>query len=194
MAISFPRSFLTHKKPSRITIRPSKADGVATSPFDFTQQVYEFVGERWLADITFPPMARPDAEKWIAWLVSLRGHHGSFTMGDPNGTAPRGTASGSVTVTGSVRARTVTVSGSGTLLAGDWISIGNRYLHKVTADASLTGSVEIWPALRTTVSGASASTSNAVGQWMLAELPEWTIDRGGSVYQIGTVKAVEDMR
>jgi hypothetical protein len=198
MAITFPRAFLTHKKPSAINISMEKADGVAASPFDLSEQVYEWVGERWLAEISFPPMNRANAEAWIGWLTSLRGAFGSFTMGDPNGLTARGTASGSPTASGTIRARTITVAGgSGTLLVGDWISFSsNRWLHKVTADVTLGGSVsvEIWPALRAPLSGSAMAVTNPMGRWRLAEKPSWSIDQGGTMYHIAPVRAVEDMR
>lgn len=196
MAISYPLAFPTHKGVRSITIRQRKVVGLSMSPFSLIPQTYEHPGEMWEADITLPPMNRAAGEAWIAWLASLRGSVGSFTMGDPAGATSRGGASGSPTATGSIRARTITVSGgSGSLYAGDWISLGGRYLHKVLANVALGGSasVEIWPALRAAVSGAACTVNGATGRWFLAETPGWDIDVA-SIYRPQTIKALEDLR
>ncbi|HQS15041.1 hypothetical protein [Reyranella sp.] len=198
MAITFPRAFLTHRGPSEITIRQSNVVGMNVSPFSLVPQVYEWPGaERWEADIGFDPMDRATAEPWVAFFTSMRGPVGSFTMGDPAGASPRGTVSGSVTATGSVRSHTITLSGgTGTLLAGDWISFGSsRWLHKVMVDVTLgsTPSCEIWPSLRAALSSSALTYSGAKGRFMLTETPQWTIGPA-SVYERLTIKAIEDLR
>jgi len=198
MAFTFPRAFLTHRGPSEITIRQTNVVGMNVSPFSLVPQVYEWSGaERWEAEIGFDPMDRATAEPWVAFFSSMRGPVGSFTMGDPAGQTPRGTASGSVTATGSVRSHTITLSGgSGTLLAGDWISFdSSRRLHKVLADVTLGGtpSCEIWPALRATIASATVTYTGAKGRFMLTEPPQWTIGPA-SIYERLTIKAIEDLR
>lgn len=197
MAISFPLTFPTHRAPTGITIRQRNVVGMNVSPGSMVPQVYEWSGERWEADISLPPMVRADAEPWIAFAASLRGSVGYFTMGDPANDTPRGTASGSVTATGTVRARTITLGGgTGTLLAGDWISVGsNRWLHKVLANVTLgaTPSCEIWPALRGTLSSAAIAITAAKGRFMLIETPQWNIGPAG-IYEPMMLKAIEDLR
>lgn len=200
MAFTYPRAFLTIRGPSEITIRQTNVVGMNVSPFSLVPQVYKWPGaERWEADIGFDPMDRATAEQWIAFFGSMDGSVGSFTMGDPAGQTPRGTVAGSVTATGSARARTITLSGgtsSTTLLAGDWISFNsNRWLHKVMADVTLGGtpSCEIWPALRATIASATVTYTAAKGRFMLAETPQWTIGPA-SVYERLTIKAIEDLR
>lgn len=197
MAISFPRTFLTHRGPSEITIRQTNVVGMNVSPFSLVPQVYDWGGERWEMEIGFDPMERKDAEPWVAFFASLRGPVGSFTAGDPAGQTPRGTVSGSVTATGSIRSHTITLGGgSGTLSAGDWISFGsNRWLHKVVADVTLGGtpSCEIWPSLRAALSSSALTYTGAKGRFMLTETPQWTIGPA-SVYDRLTIKAIEDLR
>jgi hypothetical protein len=59
---------------------------------------------------------------------------------------------------------------AGTLLAGDYIQIGSgatARLHKVLVDRNGTGTIEIWPALRSAVTGATVTLTNTVGRFRL---------------------------
>lgn len=199
MAISFPLAFPTHRGPASVTIRPKSVNGMNVSPFSLVPQVYKWPGaERWEMDISFGPMSRANGEDWNAFFLSLEGPVGSFTMGDPSGQTPRGTATSGVTATGSVRATTITLAGSGTLLAGDWISFtSHRWLHKLKKSVTLSGggvSAEIWPGLRAALSSAATATTAAKGRFMLTtEMPEWSVGRDG-IHQPPMLKAIEDLR
>jgi uncharacterized protein involved in outer membrane biogenesis len=140
----------------------------------------------WQADVTLPPMHRSDAERWIAWLVSLRGPLGSFLLGDSISGTARGTAT-SATITGFTGDNSVTVAMTGTLLAGDYFQLGSggtATLHKVLQDQDGDGTLEIWPAIRTNQSAASATLSNAQGQFRLTTNEQsWNINNA-AVYGI----------
>jgi hypothetical protein len=94
MAITYPLSLPSHTGIRGVELRATNAVTVERSPFTFSSQVQASAGQMWQADVTLPPMKRADAEQWIAWLVSLRGQLGTFTMGDPLCKTPRGTALG----------------------------------------------------------------------------------------------------
>lgn len=196
MAISFPRTFPAIQ-PRGVTLRQHNVTGMNVSPGSLVPQVYKWPGERWELDLDFPPMYRAEAEELIAFVLSMEGPVGSFTMGDPSGQAPRGTAVSGVTATGAARSSTITLAGSGTLLAGDWISFqSHRWLHKLKTSVTLSGggvSCEIWPALRVSLSGAATATTGAKGRFMLLETPEWSMGTGG-IFQPPTLKALEDLR
>jgi hypothetical protein len=134
----------------------------------------------WQADITLPPMDRADAEEWNAFLTSLRGQFGTFLMGDPRGKVARGTAT-SATVTGTLGASSVTVTMTGTLLAGDYIQLGtglDATLHKVLVSRSSSGTLEIWPALRAARTAVSATIADAKGLFRLSTNDiGWTVDQ-----------------
>lgn len=174
MAISYPRPLLTHTGFESIELRAMNAVAISQSPFTFSTQVQAYQGQMWQADISLPPMPREDAEKWVAWLVSLRGQYGTFLLGDPLGASPRGTATAAV-INGSSGDNTVlaTVSNGDTLLAGDYIQLGSgssATLHKVLVDYTGTGSpadLEIWPALRSDKTTASAALTNPQGVFRL---------------------------
>ena len=73
---------------------------MSMSPFTYQQQAVAHAGQRWEVDVTLPAMNRADAEQWVAFLVSLRGRFGTFTLGDPVGASPRGSAGGTPLVNG----------------------------------------------------------------------------------------------
>jgi hypothetical protein len=197
MAISYPLALPTHTGIAEIELRTSNAVAYSQSPFTFAGQAHAYSGQMWQADVTLPPMHRPDAEKWVAWLVSLRGQLGDFYLGDPLGAKPRGVANtfagtpivsnqtgGTISVTGA------SLSKDGWLLAGDYIQIGtgsDATLHKVLQDADTNSSgnvsLEIWPHVRGTRSG-SVTVTNAKGRFRLASNEQsWNIN-STSIYGI----------
>ena len=136
-------------------------------------------------------MSRADAEQWIAFLVSLRGQFGTFTLGDPTGASPRGSAGGTPLVNGaSQTGGTLNIDGctasqTGWLKAGDYIQLGTAgtaTLHKVLADADSNGSgevsLDIWPYIRTApADDASVTLTNTVGRFRLASNQQnWNIN------------------
>jgi len=186
MAISYPLSLPTHTGVAEIELRAKNAVAYSQSPFTFAGQAHAYSGQTWLADVSLPPMQRADAEQWVAWLVSLRGQFGTFLLGDPLNTSPRGTAS-SATITGSTGDSSVSVTMTGTLLAGDYIQLGSAgtaTLHKVLQDQSGSGTLEVWPAIRSDQSNSSANLSSAQGRFRLSTNEQsWSINNA-SIYGI----------
>lgn len=170
MAIAFPLTMPSVGSIRSIEIRSNNAVAISQSPFTYESQAQKFPGQRWVADVSLAPMKRADAEQWVAWMLSLNGSYGTFLLGDPLGTQPRGTVS-SATITGSVGASSVAVTMTGTLLAGDWIQLGagiSASLHKVLVDQSGSGTLEIYPALRRNVTSEAVSFTNAKGVFRLS--------------------------
>lgn len=192
MAISYPVSTPTDIGIANITLRARNAVALTESPFSFKQQVIQHSGQRWEADVTIPPVRKDLVSPWVAMLMSLKGQYGTFLLGDPDYASPRGTAT-SATISGSAGAESVTVSMTGTLLAGDYIQLGSgssAKLHKVLQDQSGSGTLEIWPKLRTTYSSASADLTNPKGVFRLAgPVTEWSVD-SNSIYGL-SFSAVE---
>ena len=170
MAISYPLALPTVTGIRNVDIRAVNAVAYSASPFTFAGQAHAYPGQMWQADITLPAMNRSAAEEWIAFLLSLRGQFGTFLLGDPRACAPRGTAT-SATITGSAGDSSVSVAMMGTLLAGDYLQLGtgaDARLHKVLQNQSGNGTLEIWPALRSDRSSASAVLQNAKGVFRLS--------------------------
>ncbi len=170
MAISYPLSLPTNIGMASIELRAKNTVAVSSSPFTYKQTVYAYDGQMWEADVTLPPMNRDDAESWIAFLMSLKGRYGTFLLNDPSATSVRGTAT-SATITGSAGDSSVTVTMSGTLKAGDYLQLGSgndSTLHKVLADKSGSGTLEIWPKLRKARSSVTADLTSAKGLFRLS--------------------------
>ena len=179
MAITYPLALPTHTGIASIELRAVNSVAYSQSPFSFKGQAHAYSGEMWQADVSLPPMKRDDAERWIAFLMSLRGQYGTFLLGDPNGTSARGSAS-SASITGSAGSRSVTVSMTGTLKAGDYFSLGtgdDQRLYKVLVDQTNSGTLEIWPALRASASSASADLTTPQGRFRLSTNEQnWSIN------------------
>jgi len=208
MAISYPLSLLTHTGIASIELRATNAVAYSRSPFTFAGQAHEYAGKMWQADITLPPMARADAERWVAWLMSLKGQLGTFYLGDPLASTPLGSGrdSDTVLVDGAVSSGntiaidSAPVSTTDFLKAGDYMQIGSgtsRQLFKVLTDVDTDGTgsatVDVWPNVRTSISDNSAVTlESAQGVFRLASNEtSWSVNEA-SIYGItcGAVEAV----
>lgn len=179
MSISYPLNTPTNIGIANITLSAENAVAISQSPFTFQQQVVAHPGQRWAASISLPPMKRQDAEAWVAFLLSLYGQVGTFLLSDPNCPAPRGTAT-SATLTGTAGSTSPTITMTGTLLAGDYISLGSgssARLHKVVQDRSGNGTIEIWPALRSAYTSATVDLTEAKGRFRLKDnITQWSIN------------------
>jgi hypothetical protein len=183
MAISYPLDTPTTIGFESIELRAVNATITSQSPFSYKQQVISHTGQRWEASISIPSVLRDLAEPWVAFLTALKGQTGTFLLGDPLGATPRGTVT-SCTLTGNAGDESVTVTMTGSLLAGDYIQLGSgttARLHKVLVDQSGSGTLEIWPALRSTYSSATVTTTNAKGVFRLNQnMSSWQISNANS--------------
>ena len=195
---TYPISFLSHTGVRSVELRATNAVIYEMSPFTFAGQAQASSGQMWQADVTLPPMKREDAEKWIAWLVSLRGQFGTFNMGDPSAATPRGVATGTPRVNGaSQTGEDLNIDGctanvTGWLKAGDYIQLGaagTATLHKVLADVDTTASgqttLSLWPHIRSApANNATVVVSGTVGRWRLSSNESsWSVNEA-SVYGI----------
>lgn len=186
MAISYPLALPTSIGIAEITLTANNAVAISQSPFTFQQQIIRHPGQRWTASVTIPPVRRDLAEPWVAFLLAMNGPVGTFLLGDPNGKAPRGTAT-SATITGTAGSASPTITMTGTLLAGDYLQIGSgatATLHKVLQDRSGTGTIEIWPALRSDVTNATVTLTNTVGRFRLSGTQQSFNINDASIYGI----------
>jgi len=184
MAISYPLSLPTHTGIAEIELHAVNAVAYSQSPFTFAGQAHAYAGEMWQADIKLPPMKREDAEKWIAFLISLRGQYGTFRLSDPTAATLQGTATG-MTITGGAGDRTITsvVTSGRTLKTGDYFGIvsGGKYrLHKVLEDYVGSGAsknMEIWPALRDSYTNLNVDLTAAEGEFRLSSNQQsWSVN------------------
>lgn len=194
MAITYPRPLPTSIGIASITLRAVNQTAMTMSPFTYKQQIHTHVGKRWEAEVQIPPVRADLAEDWIAWLLSLNGMSGSFLMGDPNRTTPRGSAgttAGTPVVNGanqtgsSLAIDGLPASATGYLKAGDYIQLGSgatATLYKVVVDVDTNSSgeatLDLWPNIVTApTDGATVVVTDTVGRWRLnSGQQEWSID------------------
>ena len=180
MAISYPLNTPTTIGIESIELRAMNAVAISQSPFTYKQQVVAHQGQIWSASVSIPSVRRDLAADWKAMLVALKGSVGTFLLGDPDYATPRGTVSGTPTLSGTAGDSTVSVTMTGTLLAGDYIQLGTgsaARLHQVLVDQSGSGNLEIWPDLRSTYSGETVIYSSPKGVFRLGNsTTSWSID------------------
>jgi len=186
LAITYPLALPTSIGIAQITLSANNAVAISQSPFTFQQQIIRHPGQRWTASVSIPPVRRDLAEPWIAFLLALNGPVGTFLLGDPNAKAPQGTAT-SATITGTAGSASPEITMTGTLLAGDYIQIGSgatATLHKVLQDRNGTGTIEIWPALRSEVTSATVTLADTVGRFRLSGTQQSFNINDASIYGI----------
>jgi hypothetical protein len=149
MAITYPLAFPTSFGFSTFSIGIDHAVGVTESPFTFEAQVQEHQGEAWEISGTLDLLDRAQAEEYNAFIASLRGRFGTFTVSPAGSETARGIATGTPLVNGAAQTGQElitdgwTPSQTGILLAGDFIQLGTgstATLHRVLADVNSDGS------------------------------------------------------
>lgn len=193
MAISYPLTVPSHNF-RRLVMRANTQVSVTRSPYTLRDQVQDFAGQLWVAEVTLPTLKRipegdeDSAEDWTAFFLKLNGPKGTFLMGDPSKKTPRGSWAGAPVTNGANQyGTTLDVSGFtpdevGVAKAGDHFQIGyNLYcnLNDVDADGSGEATLDIWPRVRATyANGTALVTSSPKGTWRLVEpdIPLYNVD------------------
>lgn len=182
MAISYPLNTPTTIGIESIELRAVNAVAVSQSPFTYKQQVISHQGQIWSASVSIPSVRRDLAAEWKAMLVALKGPVGTFLLGDPDYVTPRGTVTGTPTLSGNAGDATPNITLTGTLLAGDYIQLGTgsaARLHQVLVDraAGTNVELEVWPSLRSTYSGETVIYNSPKGVFRLGNsTTSWSID------------------
>ncbi len=166
MTITYPLSIPSGVIPSRFEIAKIDSVFVSKSDFSLQEKFISMGGQSWIFGVTLPPLNEAKAREMMAFFGKLKGRFGTFLIGDPLRSAPRGSnlgtpvvsaASGATVEAGS---NTLDTSGwttgeTGVLLEGDHFQIGtgvNTRLYEVLNDVSSDGSglatIDIWPDLR----------------------------------------------
>ena len=194
MDLSSPLNTPTNIGIANITLSAENAVAISQSPFTYQQQVVAHPGQRWAASISLPPMKRPDAEYWVAFLLSLKGQIGTFLLGDPNCVTAQGSASttpGTPLVNGAGQTGDtliidgLPVSTTGYLLPGDYIQLGSstttqfyKVLTQVNTSVSGGATLDLWPNLRSSpADNATIIVANTKGRFRLKDnVTQWGIN------------------
>lgn len=166
--------------------------GQTISPFSQQSYIQQWAGaDLWTGQVSLPPMPRTQATAWIAFLAECRGKLCCFSLGDPLGTAPAGSALGTPVVNTSDPTKNLpgstslytqgwTASSSGLLLPGDYLELNENRLHmvmdSVTSDASGDAIINVWPSIREAPTG-NLILRNCTGMFRLADNQrQWSQD------------------
>jgi len=183
MAISYPLSPPSPFRVSRLNLTGMSATSRNVSPFTFQSQQYNWPGQAWAGSVECPPMTRADAEQVIAFLLAA--HRGTFYFQDYANTSPRGSVTGTLTVSSATaNATTLGISGAtGSFAVGDWLQISTSLYKVIQVNSS--SSVDLFPVLRSSYAAGTAITySNAKGVFRLAEpKTDWSIELA-SIYGV----------
>ena len=161
------------------------------------RQVRSRGGQRWLMDISYPPLTRAEFAPIWAFAQQQQGQYGTFTYQPPIYKDTSGTATGTLLVNnaGGYVAGSSTIASdglTGTLKAGDFIKFaGHDKVYTLTDDGSTSLSIE--PALLESVADNEAITYNDVPFTMAFDndMQEMSVSVGGFVsYKISLVEVV----
>lgn len=195
MTISYPLALPTSVSTRRVTFKKRSSVGVAQSPWDYSMQTQQHAGQAWMATLEFPPLTEEQAADLESFILSLNGMEGTFLLGDPLRTAPRGIATGTPLVKGasqtgqSLLTDGWTANTTGILLRGDYIQIQNRLyrtLQDVNSDGSTNATIDIFPRLRESpADNDSILLNRCVGTFRLADNENSILDIGLDRYNSG---------
>jgi hypothetical protein len=204
MTITYPLTL--PGTPAQVRWKATNIVAVTASPFTGGQEVQEHAGKFWAAEVAYPPLQRADAEALLAILLSLKGPLGTFYLGDPLGSAARGSVAGGapqVDGTNAVAASTLdiknfTINQTNVLRAGDYLQVGSgttqrlyKNLSNLNSDGAGKATADIWPSLREELSdGTVIVTASAKGVFRLGGNITEFDEQPGGVYRISFV-AVE---
>lgn len=155
-----------------------RVTAVSESPFTGQQQVFDYGYALWTANLSLPPMLRPDAANWEAFMMKLHGRVGTFLLYDPDARLPQGGVNTTATLEGAVAVGDFTIgidtnnaNMTNVFKAGDYIQIGSAAaakLYMIVDNANSNGSgvatVNIEPPIKVAASdGAAVDYTSAVG-------------------------------
>ena len=185
MPVTFPRTFPTVNGSSiieKMTIRQVNAVAVQQSPYTYQQQIQDFGGQRWEAEVTIRPLAHAEALAFQGFLASLKGQKNTFKLGNPIATSDN--------ADNDIRLSTAHDAGDSTLSvlvnslreasAGQFFSIDDR-LHMFLEDVDADGIYDITPPLRADATIYKSCVTNLPqGTWRLASNKiDWDISKAG---------------
>ena len=178
MAPSYPLSLPTPSNGQgirRVTFDYVDTASVERSAFTAQEEVQEWPGKFRSAEIEYTDLTQEAYQEVFARLLATYGATGTFLLGDPLRTSPRGSWAGTPVVNGSVAAgsKTLTVKGftssqTGVAKAGDTFHTGtgtSQYLYEVVdidvdSDGSGEATLQIWPTIRVALSDSDTITTS----------------------------------
>lgn len=170
-----------------------RVTAMSESPFTGQQQVFDYGFALWQATLTLPPMLRPEAALWEAFMMKLHGRLGTFLLFDPDAKTPQGGVNTTATLEGAVAVGDFTIgidtnnaNMTNVFKAGDYIQIGSAAaskLHMIVDNATSNGAgvatVNIEPSIKVAANdGAAVNYTSALGVFRM-DSPDlgWNTDQ-----------------
>ena len=154
-APSYPLTLPSAPAFQKSTWSLKRVTAMSESPFTGQQQVFDYGFALWQATLTLPPMLRPEAALWEAFMMKLHGRLGTFLLYDPDAKAPQGGVNTTATLDGAVAVGDFTIdidtnnnNMTNVFKAGDYIQIGaaasaKLYMIVDNANSNGTGKVTV---------------------------------------------------
>ena len=189
--ITYPLSLPSVSGFTEFTWAPRSNIAYQESEFSYHSKIYEWDGQRRQFSARIGNMDQEAFALWQAFFGKLNGIRGTFLMQDPVAAAIRGdydydTGYIPRVKGGSQNGAVMETDGwpegvTDLLVAGDWISIGNRLYHLLeNADSDTNGdaSLTVWPHIRTNVADNAVISVGvqAFGEFRLSAFPQVTYD------------------
>ena len=124
--ITLPTAF----KPRTCRLEMQTSQRVNASPFGGSEQAIDLLNDRWMLSCELPPCTQENAAALEAFIGALRGQTNTVNLWHFTRPAPRGTIAGAKTLSAGAAqgAASVSITATGTLLAGDLIGISGLLL------------------------------------------------------------------
>lgn len=157
--IALPAAF----RPRTCLFTPSTNQRVAASPFGGSEQAVDMLNDRWLVSIQTANLNRASALALEVFIAALRGQTNTVALYHFARPTVAGTIAGAKTLNASVAqgSASVSITATGTLLAGDMIGVGGLLLMVAQDCAAVAGviTVPIVNRLRKALSSGAAVTT-----------------------------------
>lgn len=194
MAITYPLSLPTGLKFAARNWRNVDITSDVVSPYTGQSQVISYPGQWVEVTLTLIAAKRAEGQDWKGWLTSLKGHVGTFLLGDPLRPTPLGSASVApgvpLVMGGAQTGNTLIFDGAPNnavnyFKRGDLFNIGTgsaTQLYEaqkdVSADAFGVATVDVWPNLRSSpANNAPLIVTGAKGLfYRMAGATDWQVD------------------
>lgn len=191
MAITFPLDVPSTIKPDSVKWSLSSAIGISQSPTTFQTTKYEFDGESWIVDVSYPLLTREEAAPFFAFLAALRGRNGTFLFGDTLLRESLGSPGGTPLVNGANQTGSKTLITDGwtpstlVLKAGDFIQVDTALymvLADVTSSSGGEATIDIFPRARTHADNTVVIFEDARGLFRLISEDQVVVEAGSTQF------------
>lgn len=166
--ITLPATF----KPRSCQLDMSVSQRVNASPLGGSEQAIDLLNDRWLMSVELPPRAQDGGAAIEAFIGAMRGQVNTVALWHFARPTVRGTIAGAKTLSAAAAqgASSISITATGTLLAGDMLGVGGLLLMTASDCVSSAGviTVPITNRLRVALSsGAAVTTSKPTAEFRL---------------------------